>query len=625
LATGRGWRFPLSVRSAAMILLCPSCRAWERVPRAVASTSRCGSFVWNASFGWRDLGGPLRAGAPILFLLALSTGAMGTGACGRQPTGSLGPVLEAGGRGGETGTGGSAAGGAGEAGRECPVEQMPVPSERQSLCTGRELSGMVRVARVHTGIRDARLVVGAAPQGARRSVAVFGTATGSAMLYATSTGFASASVPSTLAPRDAVTLRSGSREYLVQLAKTDSGESAIDAFRLEDGTLVAESSVALSGMSELTSLVAGGEGGALVTAFHLEAMQDGWSLRRLRAWATGPIFTTVDDEVAPLSEATAPTVPASVGRLLAVDRGGGKIDVLVGARKDDHALLLLFRSQGPGYPGWWEATDMGNIAPTQLTVADTDGDGVDDVLVSTMTGVYTVSAWAHPEQSAVQIVTGSAWDADAADFDDDGVPELLVASREADLGLYSQVQRIDRVARFTTGAQSVRVVDLDGNARPEVVASDIFDAGNVFVLRPVRCEPETGQLLCDGSPLLSVGSTVTLPARQTVGWGPPATCLPAGNLETSWWTAVARLKIDDATGCFRLSAPGSVSAILVLYPTCPPKAVPMACWLWNGFLESPAAAIGVGHLAPGEYTIAASVPGILEDPPMIELRVEAVR
>jgi len=175
---------------------------------------------------------------------------------------------------------------------------------------------------------------------------------------------------------------------------------------------------------------------------------------QIRAMISGDLDMDGRDEVLSVERATGRLVVHKLGQ-------SAKVDGLV-----------------KGQPRCYPFPPSGSQRPRSMAVADLDGDGRPDVLVTNPAA--SELEWYHQDESGALLLPEryptlqSASDVVVADLDGDGRPEILVLSPdEQTLGLArrSPGGRIEFPARlFTEGKPTaVGVGDLDGDGKPEIV------------------------------------------------------------------------------------------------------------------------------------------------------------
>ena len=293
------------------------------------------------------------------------------------------------------------------------------------------------------------------------------------------------------------------------------------------------------------------------------------------------------------------------GHLVDVD-GDGDLDVVISNDTPDANMVYLNDGHGRftlgssyGSPTW----------PTRnATIADVNGDGRPDIIVANRHGREPGSNYiclnagnGRFDEPCVAFSSEPSTTITAADFNGDGVPDLLVPHRNGGqsylyIGARDGSLTKGNLTRIPFGDADARVrvaaaVDLNGDGRTDVVTIDerrgvtvVFGRGdgrfeNPLTLGDTSLVPyalATGDLNGDGYPDVVVGFVRSAPiAYINDGTGRQFTAVPFGDAQgTAYGIAIADFDADGVPdiGIARSDAPnvvyfGAMSAVAATKPT----------------------------------------------------------
>jgi hypothetical protein len=214
-----------------------------------------------------------------------------------------------------------------------------------------------------------------------------------------------------------------------------------------------------------------------------------------------------------------------------------------------NSITLLFNDGAGSFPvmGGVGSSDQ----PRDVRIADLDGDGDDD-LTSTITYSDDLAVYLNDGGGSLSAPVKYSLDnapdkMDAADLDLDGDVDFVVANRSGTVsfainnGSGAFTTRLDRAAG--TGPEDVTAADLNGDARPDVVASH-WDSGRVAVY---------------------LNTTSAAPDLDDDGVTDANDCAPGNRAAWALTSAVSDLLVGGATTALSWSAPDRPGAPVPRY------------------------------------------------------------
>ncbi|HEY3406466.1 MAG TPA: T9SS type A sorting domain-containing protein, partial [Ohtaekwangia sp.] len=182
--------------------------------------------------------------------------------------------------------------------------------------------------------------------------------------------------------------------------------------------------------------------------------------------------------------------------------GDGKSDLAVANTASNTISVLRNTSTGPANISYATKVDFPSAAdPESVSIGDFDGDGKADLAVANYIG-FSVSVFRNTSTGAgnisyatkVDFATGFTHRSSAiADFDGDGKTDIVVPNDNAHSisvlrntstgpGTINYAAKVDFSTGAGSGPYSISVGDVDGDARPDVIAPN-FNTSTVSILR----------------------------------------------------------------------------------------------------------------------------------------------